>query len=70
MWKLRSTHLEPRFRSTDVLAALLLASQIFNRQPSEGERRMLVRFSDMRDYTRDSIWNRRWPWPGSAVPEI
>ena len=53
MWKLSSAHLEPHFLSTNVLEALLLASQIFNRQLSEKERKVLVRFSDMRDYPRD-----------------
>jgi hypothetical protein len=53
VWKLRCAHLQPNFRSTDILGALMLASQIFNQPPSNGEQRTLVLFSDMRNHTRD-----------------
>jgi hypothetical protein len=51
VWKLRSAKLQPTFRSTDILGALALASQIFNQQPSNGNQRTLVIFSDMRNHT-------------------
>jgi hypothetical protein len=44
---------QPRFPSTDILGALLLASQIFNQEPPSRERRVLVILSDMRNHTRD-----------------
>jgi hypothetical protein len=48
-WKLRSGQLEPRFRHTDILGAIELASKIF---PEENaNRRELVIFSDMRQNT-------------------
>ncbi|MDP9049844.1 MAG: hypothetical protein M3O31_03845 [Acidobacteriota bacterium] len=52
VWRLRSGHLQPSFPSTDIIGTLLLASQIFNRQPS-GDERVLVIFSDMRNHTRE-----------------
>lgn len=52
-WKMRSTPLRPRFTSTDILGALLLASQIFSQQPANTSEKMLVLFSDMRHHTHD-----------------
>jgi hypothetical protein len=51
-WKVRSSHLDPHFRQTDILGALRLASEIFVQQPDAG-RRTLVLFSDMRQSTPD-----------------
>jgi hypothetical protein len=53
VWKLRSAKLQPSFQSTDILGALMLASQIFNQQSSGGDRRTLVLFSDMRNSTHE-----------------
>jgi hypothetical protein len=51
-WRVRSQRLEPTFAYTDILGALLLTSQIFDRVP-EQNRRVLVIFSDMRHHTRN-----------------
>jgi len=50
IWRLRSAQLQPHFRQTDILGALLLASQIFAQEPT-AEKRVLVLFSDMRNST-------------------
>jgi hypothetical protein len=46
-WLTRTKALAPSFRHTDILGALLLASQVFQAQPKG--RRVLVIFSDMRE---------------------
>jgi hypothetical protein len=51
-WKVRSAQLEPRFRHTDIIGAVLVAGQIFNEQKG-GEKKMLFIFSDMRQNTGD-----------------
>jgi hypothetical protein len=51
-WQKRSEHLEPSFGRTDVLGALLLASQLLQQLP-KGRRNVLVIFSDMRQDTKD-----------------
>jgi hypothetical protein len=50
VWKTRSARLEPNFRHTDILGALLLSSQIF-REVSTSNQRLLIIFSDMRQDT-------------------
>jgi hypothetical protein len=52
-WKLRSVRLQSSFSSTDIVGALMLASQIFNQQSSHGDQRTLVLFSDMRNHTHE-----------------
>lgn len=49
---MRSAQLEPRFRQTDIIGALLVAGQIFDEQQGSGKK-MLVVFSDMRQNTGD-----------------
>jgi hypothetical protein len=51
-WKQRSAHLDPRFRSTDILGAIQLAAQLFEQQNND-EKRTLVVFSDMRQNTSE-----------------
>jgi hypothetical protein len=51
-WKARSAKLQPRYRSTDIIGALVLAGQIFDRQPG-ASKKMLVIYSDMRNSTAD-----------------
>jgi hypothetical protein len=51
-WQHRSARLEPRFPHTDILGALLLASQIFD-EHHDGGTRELILFSDMRQSTSD-----------------
>ena len=46
-WLTRTKALAPSFRHTDIVGALLLASQIFQAEPKG--RRVLVIFSDMRE---------------------
>jgi hypothetical protein len=46
-WKQRSPHLDTRFRSTDILGTVQLASQVFAQQ-SDSSWKTLVLFSDMR----------------------
>jgi hypothetical protein len=49
-WTVRSANLEPRYRSTDIVGALLLAGQIFD-QYADTSKKILVIFSDMRQGT-------------------
>jgi hypothetical protein len=51
-WKHRSADLRPQFKYTDILGALLVASQLFDEAPKTS-RKALVVFSDMRHHTRD-----------------
>jgi hypothetical protein len=52
-WEQRSTKLQPRFFATDILGALDLASEIFNLRAVNGDRRVLILFSDMRNDNDD-----------------
>jgi len=47
-WSVRSATLRPDSRSTDILGAFLLASQIFAQSPA-GNRKLLLIFSDLRN---------------------
>jgi hypothetical protein len=51
-WKLRSSTLQPRYRHTDILGALLLASEIYSNH-SPVSHKMLIVYSDMRQSTPD-----------------
>ncbi len=51
-WRKRCAHLEPTFKQTDIVGALLLASQLFQESPNTN-RKLLVIFSDMRQNTHD-----------------
>jgi hypothetical protein len=46
-WLTRTKALQPRFKHTDIVGALLLASQVFQAEPKG--RRVMVIFSDMRE---------------------
>jgi len=50
VWQKRSASLASRFRATDLLGAVVVAGQLFNKQT--GERNILVILSDMREETR------------------
>ncbi len=50
-WRKRTADLAPVYRPTDLLGALMLASQLFERTP--GGRNVLLLFSDMRQNTKD-----------------
>jgi hypothetical protein len=50
-WKERSAGLAPRCAETDILGALLVASEVFRASPS-GHRKVLVVLSDMKQATR------------------
>ncbi len=49
-WRTRSAKLEPRYAQTDILGALLVASDIFEDSPHDG-RRVLMVLSDMKQAT-------------------
>jgi len=49
-WKRRTINLSPKFRQTDIISALVLASQLFEESPKQS-RKMLIVFSDMRHHT-------------------
>ena len=51
-WKAHSTRLKPEFRYTDIIGALMIASQIFEEQPEPGRKTLFI-FSDMRHRTPD-----------------
>jgi len=50
-WQEQSAHLAPTYMQTDILGALLVASEIFHEAP-HGGRKVLVVLSDMRQATR------------------
>lgn len=50
VWRKRSTSIVSKFRETDLLGAVVLAGQLFDKQA--GERNILVILSDMREETR------------------
>jgi hypothetical protein len=52
LWKRRSAQLQPNFKHTDILGALLTAEHIFNQSP-QASRKVLVIFSDMRHSTKE-----------------
>lgn len=52
MWKRRSASLQPEFKYTDIMGALLIAGQFFDESPKTS-RKILVIFSDMRHHTTD-----------------
>ena len=64
-WKLRSVKLQPNFSSTDILGALILASQIFDQRPSNEDLKALVILSDMQNHTRELNLESR-----SGVPAL
>jgi hypothetical protein len=64
-WKKRSVGLEPNFKHTDILGALLVASQLFDESP-QGSRKVLVLFSDMRHHTRELDLESASSVPGLA----
>ncbi len=51
-WKTRSAKLTPNFRETDILGALMLASEIFEERAIQTDK-VLVIVSDMRQQTRE-----------------
>jgi hypothetical protein len=55
-WQKRSQSLVDNFKQTDLLGALVMASQVF--EPKEGHRNVLVIFSDMRHETRSLNFSR------------
>jgi hypothetical protein len=50
-WRDRSAHLQPNAPGTDILGSLVVAGQILQQAPAD-ERKVLVLFSDMREFTR------------------
>jgi hypothetical protein len=67
-WKRRSASLEPAFPATDILGALLLASQIFQQQSTGAGRRVLVLFSDMRNTTPELNLESPHRLPSNPAP--
>lgn len=51
VWRERSARLAPRYPQTDILAALLVASEIFREAP-QGRQKVLIVLSDMKKATR------------------
>jgi hypothetical protein len=51
VWRDRSAHLQPNAPGTDILGSLVVAGQILQQAPHV-ERKVLVLFSDMREFTR------------------
>lgn len=51
VWRERSSQLEPRAQCTDILGALIIAGQLFA-QARAPEQKVLVLYSDMRQFTR------------------
>jgi hypothetical protein len=65
MWKRRAAALQPQFRHTDIIGALLVASQVFDQAPKQS-RKELVIFSDMRHHTPDLDLESRRSVPNFA----
>jgi len=57
-WQARSAHLAPSTCGTDILGALVVAGEMLRQAPS-GSRKVLVVYSDMRNYTKDLDQERR-----------
>ena len=51
VWHERSAHLEPKAPGTDILGSLVVAGQLLQQTPG-AQRKVLVVFSDMREFTR------------------
>jgi hypothetical protein len=51
-WKVRGASLRPQFHQTDILGALMVASQIFQ-QTTDPEHKFLILYSDMRQNTAE-----------------
>jgi hypothetical protein len=49
-WQERSAQLAPRYAQTDILGALLVASEMFHESP-DGRRKVLIVLSDMKQAT-------------------
>jgi hypothetical protein len=64
LWERRSTELQPNFKHTDILGALLTAEHIFSESP-QASRKVLVIFSDMRHSTAELDFES-----GSSVPSF
>jgi hypothetical protein len=52
LWQRRSAQLQPNFKHTDILGALLAANQLFKGSPTPSHKILMV-FSDMRNNTQD-----------------
>jgi hypothetical protein len=50
-WQSRSAQLAPRYADTDILGALLVASEVFHESP-DARRKVLIVLSDMKQATR------------------
>jgi len=51
VWHERSAHLQPNSAGTDILGSLVVAGQLLQQTP-DTQRKILVLFSDMREFTR------------------
>jgi len=51
VWHERSAHLQPNSAGTDILGSLVVAGQLLQQAP-DTQRKVLVLFSDMREFTR------------------
>jgi hypothetical protein len=52
VWRSRTRDLKPRYQKTDILGALLIASQVFSQTSPRAEKLLLI-FSDMRQNTSE-----------------
>ncbi len=52
LWRRRAGQLQPNFKHTDILGALLAANQLFDEAP-RASRKVLIVFSDMRNNSQD-----------------
>jgi len=69
-WQARSGSLAPRYAQTDILGALLVASEIFHAAPRR-EPKVLMVFSDMRQATRVlNLERQRLPPPTALVQQV
>lgn len=50
-WRARSAHIAPSYTRTDILGALMVASEVFQESP-RGHRKVLIVLSDMKQATR------------------
>lgn len=64
LWKRRSAQLQPNFKHTDILGALLTAEHIFSESP-QAQQKVLVIFSDMRHSTAELDFES-----GNSVPSF
>jgi hypothetical protein len=68
-WKARTVRLQPEFKQTDILGAVMLAGELFA-EHAHSQRRTLVIYSDMEQVTKDMNLERQKHGNGRMLTDI